>query len=408
MSKREIDFLEFFEKDFWEDEIYDETRGILLRAFSDRLGYAVYLAYLEARKGGKRKTHDEHKFEANEQENLWLLKQDLLNHTYAPGRSTAHVIFKPVIREIFAARFRDRIVHHLLFAMVYPWWDKQFIYDSYSCRKGKGVLFGIMRLDHHIRSVSHNYAQRAWVYKFDIKGFFMHLPREELLKLALEGLDKQFKGKRKSMEYRLLRFLWTQIIMDDPAKGAKKRGKLSDWFLVDKDKSLFFQPKGLGIVIGNLTSQLLSNIYLDQLDKFITQKLGYKHYGRYVDDFYIVVSDLELRQLKKDVKVIEKFLESIGLTLHPKKRFLQDSAKGVPFLGAVVYHGYIVVGRRLKRNLQKACIEYKKGHLGSDSIVSYLGLCKHFNSRKMVKEVFYHTDFDYEYWTSKIADWGKK
>lgn len=375
-------------------------------SFPEVLGRALYLAFLDARRGGKRRTHDEHKFEANAEENLLYLKEDLLNRTYRPGRSTAHVIFKPVIREIFAARFRDRIVHHLIFAIVYPWWDKQFIYDSYSCREDKGVLFGIKRLDHHIRSASCNYAKRTWVYKMDIQGYFMHLPRERLLELALEGLDKQFKGKKKTELYRLMRFLWTMIILDDPARGAKKRGKSSHWRLVDKTKSLFHQIRGLGIVIGNLTSQLLSNIYLNQLDKFITEELGYKHYGRYVDDMFVVLTDDQLdRFLDYDLPRIEAFLKSIGLTLHPKKRSLQDSAKGVSWLGAVVYHNYIVAGKRLKANLQQCCIEYKKGKKSGDSIISYLGLCSHFKSRKMVKEVFYHTDFDYEYWTSKISNW---
>ena len=122
---------------------YDKSH---CRAFEDQLELALYLSYLEARKGGKRRTHDEHDFEINLFANLKFLKQDILDKTYYPSRSTAHIITKPVIREIFAAPFRDRIVHHLLFGSVYGWWDNHFIYDSYSCRIGKGTLFGIRRL----------------------------------------------------------------------------------------------------------------------------------------------------------------------------------------------------------------------------------------------------------------------
>ena len=380
----------------------------LQKPFSDRLRDKLYEAYKNARKNGKRKTHDEHRFEINQFENLAILQKDLENRTYVPSRSTAHIIYNPVIREIFAATFRDRIVHHLIFSTVYDWWDRRFIYDSYSCRIGKGTLFGVTRLDHHIRAVSQNYKKRAWVYKFDIKGYFMSLPRKELLKMALAGLDKQFKGHQNTEEYRLMRFLWQQIIMDDPVEGVKKKGKLSDWNKLPKSKSLFGQPAGKGIVIGNLTSQLLSNMYLDSLDKFIMYELGYKHYGRYVDDFYIVVDDSRVEQLKRDVKVIRNFLKRKGLTLHPKKCTLQDSKNGVDFLGAVVYHNHIVPGRRIKKNLQKACLDVKKGRKDGDSLVSYLGLCQHINSRKMLKEVFDYTDFDLDYWSSKLHYKNKK
>lgn len=136
---------------------FDAEENQYLRTFENRLELALYVAYREARRGGKRKTHDEHAFEANEYENLLNLKTDLLNKTYVPGRSTSHIIYNPVIREIFAASFRDRVVHHLVFDTVYDWWDRRFIEDSYSCRVGKGTLYGVKRLDHHIRSASENY-----------------------------------------------------------------------------------------------------------------------------------------------------------------------------------------------------------------------------------------------------------
>ncbi|MBR5046276.1 hypothetical protein IKX73_01460 [Candidatus Saccharibacteria bacterium] len=365
------------------------------RSFESRLELALYLSYLQARKGGKRHTHDEHSFEVNLFNNLELLKQDILNKTYNPSRSSAHIIFKPVIREIFAAPFRDRIVHHLIFESVYDWWDHHFIYDSYSCRINKGVLFGIKRLDHHIRSVSGNYKRPAFVLKLDIQGYFMSLPRRELYDRAIWGLNRQFKTRQNSREYEILKFLWQHTIMDDPVVGAKKKGDLAAWDKLPKSKSLFCQPKGRGIVIGNLTSQLLSNIYLDQLDRFITIDLGYQHYGRYVDDFYIVVSEEELPQLKKDIKAIKEYLSLLKLTLHPKKQLLKNSKYGIPFLGVTVYNDHIIPGQRLVNNAKKAMSEVVSGHHTADSVPSYLGHLKHYNSYKIVKKIFEQNGWDY-------------
>ena len=114
-----------------------------LNRYENRLQLALYVAYLEARKGGKRSTRDEQMFELNADENLKLLRKDILDKTYRPSRSSAHIIYNPVIREIFAATFRDRVVHHLIFDTVYNWWDRRMIEDAYSCRVGKGTLYGI-------------------------------------------------------------------------------------------------------------------------------------------------------------------------------------------------------------------------------------------------------------------------
>ena len=255
-------------------------------SFTNYLQEKLFIAFREAKRG-KRATRDEQRFELNADENLMLLRRDLLDRTYTPSRGTAHIIHRPVMREIFAAPFRDRVVHHYIYDAVYDWWDKRFIYDSYSCREDKGTLMGIRRLDYHIRSMSRNYAEEVYILKLDIQGYFMSLPRQELYERALWGLERQYAGRLDSPEFRLLKFLWRQIIFDDPVKGVVRKGRLSDWDILPSNKSLFCQEPGIGIVIGNLTSQLLSNIYLDMLDRFVVYDLGYKHYGRYVDDFIL-------------------------------------------------------------------------------------------------------------------------
>ncbi len=365
-----------------------------LESFENKLQAELYLAYLEARVGGKRKTVNEHNFELNADYNLKVLRKQILERTYKPGRSRAHIVFKPVAREIFAASFADRVIHHFLYDHVYEWWDKHFIEDSYSCRLGKGTKYGIERLDHHIRSASQNYKKKVWVLKMDIQGYFISLPRQKLYERAVWGLDQQFKGKKTKL-YRVLKFLWKVIILDDPVKGAKKVGDLRAWRKIPASKSLFKQMAGIGIVIGNLTSQLLSNIYLDQLDRFVKFRLGYKHYGRYVDDFFIVVTEEQLPQLKRDVIAIEKYLKIMGLTLHPRKRFLQESSKGVPFLGAIVYHNHIIPGQRVFKNAKEAFQEVEMGLKGKETVVSYMGHVKHMQSTEFLRLCFEAVGWDY-------------
>ncbi len=368
-----------------------------LRKFPDQLYFFLYISYLEARKGGKRKTFDEHKFEVNDFENLLILRDCLLELKYKPSRGTAHIIFNPVMREIFAAAFRDRVVHHLVYILIYDWWDRRFIYDSYSCREGKGTLFGIKRLQHHIRSVSYNGTKEVYVITLDVRGYFMSLDRKMLYKRAMWGLDRQYKG-HKGVMYMILKFCLHEIIMDNPVKGVKRKGWPKDWRYLPPTKSLFYQPPGIGIVIGNLTSQLLSNIYLDQLDRYVKFDLGYKHYGRYVDDFYLVVPREKLTEAMQDVKAIERFLKRIGLTLHPLKRHIQPASSGVAFLGAVVYPYAIHPGKRLIRNTRRAFYEHAAGRHNEITLISYVGHMKHMKHYKVLCKICKDVGLSGEYW----------
>lgn len=355
----------------------------------------LYNAYLAARKN-KRHTKDVYLFEMNLRENLAQLREDLINRRYKPSRGIAFIVKRPVIREIFAAPFRDRIVHHLLYNMSYDWWDKRLIYDSYSCRKKKGTLFGIMRLKHHIHSVSRDYTRPAYVLKLDLRGYFMSLSREKLYKRVVWGLDQQFKKNYVLRDF--LKYIWHEIIFDDPTVGVLRRGSVKDWQKLPKTKSLFCQPPGKGIVIGNLSSQMLSNIMLDMLDRYVKFDLGYKNYGRYVDDFYFVVTKEELPKLKQDIKKIDDLLkDELELVLHPNKRYLQEVHKGVEFLGVVIYPNRLVPSRRFKNNFYKAAAEVGMGYKDAESMLSYLGYSKHYNSKKLSSEVFNFYAWDYTY-----------
>lgn len=381
--------------------------------FKDFLLDELWRAYAVARLG-KRSTFDEHRFEINDIENIRLLRDSIMRRVYRPSRGVAFIVKEPVIREIVAAPFRDRVIHHFVFNYCGDWWDRHFIYDSYSCRKGKGTLFGQQRLFSHIRSVSKNNTEKAYVLKLDIMGYFMHLPKQKLYERAVWGLNRQFYPKNPTPEYflknqinchagdreelyRVLKFLWHEIIFDKPMEGISIRGSRDDWDQLPPTKSLFNQPPNRGIVIGNLTSQLLSNIYLDQLDRFITQDLGYKHYGRYVDDFYIVVPERQCNQLLRDVAVIEKYLDQkLNLTLHPKKRYFQTADHGIPFIGAVVYPQFVVSGRRSRTKLFKAA--YKLATVGEGTpqdLCVRMGTSQHLNNWHLYKKVFETFGWDF-------------
>lgn len=309
------------------------------------------------------------------------LAQEIHTRSYTPRPSTAFIVNKPVKREIFAAAFRDRVVHHFLFNQVNKWWDARFIEDNYSCRIGKGTLYGIRRLDHHIRSVSRNYTRPAYILKLDLQGYFMSLERKKLFERAMWGLDRQFPDKGYS--YQVCKFLWKVIIFNDPLKNVQLNCPRRAWQGLPPSKSLFHHPKGRGIAIGNLTSQLLSNIYLDQLDRFVTLELGFKHYGRYVDDFYIVSTNKA--ELIKATATVERYLDRhLALTLHPHKRHLQECHKGVAFLGAVVYPHRIHPGKRLKHNLLEAL---SHADCSKETAASYRGLVKHYKHHKLLSAI---------------------
>lgn len=351
-------------------------------------------AYYEARRA-KRSTNDEQVFEMRAVENLLQLRDDILERNYRPSSGIAFIVHDPVMREIFAAPFRDRVIHHMLYNGVADWWDRRLIYDCYSCRVGKGTLFGIQRFAKHVRAATENYTKPAICLKMDIQGYFMSLPREGLYERICWGLDRQFPNK--GPKYNIYKYLWREIIFDDPVNGVKKRGDLNAWNILPKSKSLFGQPPGKGIVIGNLSSQLLSNIYLDKLDRFVKFDLGYEHYGRYVDDFFIIVKPEELAKAKRDLVVIKDFLTKIGLTLHPKKTRIQEVAKGTPFLGMVIYPGRIVPGKRIIKNYQQALVKFEQGRLELDSLISYMGVLTHVNGARTQQKMFAKVGLEYNF-----------
>lgn len=361
----------------------------------------LYVAESIARKGGKRKTMDTHGFEMNLIENLTRLRDALWEGHYRPSRGTVHVVFDPVQREIFAAPYVDRILHHWVVGTIMKWRDRRFSYDSYSCRVEKGTHFGIMRLRHHILSVSKNMKQKAYVVQLDLSGYFMHIKRDVLYDLIIKDLNRQFPPGTRDKRYQILRWALRQIIFDDPTKGVRLQGSYRDWRGLPADKSLMMQPPGQGIVIGNYTSQTFSNVYLDPLDRFIVHVLGYKHYGRYVDDLYIVVTEAQLPQLRRDIRAIQTFLQGYGASLNRKKTKITEVHQGIKFLGVVVKGFRIFPGKRIIRNYFKAAYLVEVGLKDPEVITSYLGMFSHYDAGKINKKVFDSVGWDYQFDTKR-------
>ncbi len=263
-------------------------------------------AYYGARKN-KRNTFNQLKFELNYESQLLDLCEQIASRTYKPLPEIAFIVNKPVKREIFAADFRDRVVHHLLFNYLNPVLEKYFINDCYSCRAGKGTSYGILRMQRFMRGCSHNYTKDCYILKLDIKGYFMSI-NKTILYDAVKTLLAKEKSKKGVLPFNeeLADFLLKVIIFNDPTKNCRIKGNKADWEGLPKSKSLFYARANCGLPIGNLTSQLFGNVYLTVFDQFVKRQLKVKYYGRYVDDFVLLHPDGEY--LKSLVPVVRSFL----------------------------------------------------------------------------------------------------
>lgn len=367
-------------------KINNELRNYTTEQMIDWLAIELYSAFAEARRG-KTRTVNEQKFEEDRDIEIARLAREIVIREYEPARSVAFVITEPTPREIFAASFRDRIVHHFLIQKTGDFWDKRLSPRSFSCRNGKGTLYGIRKLEDDMREVSDNWQSGGWVMKIDLRGYFMSLPREYLFDRVAWGLDRQFPdgGPLKDM----CEYLWMKVLFDNPLDGVRLKGELDDWNMLPRSKSMFYSREGRGIVIGNLTSQWVSNMALDPLDRYVHFDLGFKHYGRYVDDAYFVAKTKD--ELLTIRPKIEKFVSDIGLTIHPKKFYLQRISSGVPFLGVVIYPNRTVIGKRFKRNtgrLYASLQTYGFSDRKIRSIGSYFGLASHYKHKKTLYDIF--------------------
>lgn len=362
----------------------------------------LYIAFYDARKHKTTKSYVL-EFEDNLKEEIEKLCDELLTRTYKPLPSTCFIVNYPKKREIFAAQFRDRIIHHLYYNYTSELFERTFIQDAYSCIKGRGTHYGISRLQSHIRKESLNYSVPCYVMKLDIRGYFMNINRKILLKIANDTIVKMSTHRLSKhdistwsdvLDIDFILWLTKVIVLINPIEDCEVICNVNQWIGLDKNKSLFCVSEGCGLPIGNLTSQLFSNVYLNALDQYIKRVLGCKHYGRYVDDAYIVSTDREW--MLSIVPLIRKFLkDELGLDLHMGKLRIDDVNYGVEFLGGFVkrYRNYVsrhTVKRMMVKLNDKGEYEYSDMYC---TINSYLGMLGHYSSYKIRQDIFMKDEY---------------
>lgn len=262
-------------------------------------------------------------FEYELGENLLKLKNELESGNYRHGNYCHFTVCDSKKRHIKAAPFRDRIIHHAVCNIIEPIFDKGFIYDSYACRINKGTHKAIKRLQSFIRTAGELTA-KSYCLKCDISKYFDSVDQNILLKLV----------EKKIQDTKVLNLV-KMIIYSDNRETRK------------------------GIPIGNLTSQLFANIYLNELDQFVKRKLQVKEYIRYMDDFLIL--DCDKKKLSKIKKEILEFLkERLKLELHPKKTSVFPTDKGIDFLGYQIFRNYRLLRKSTVKRFVKRTRKYKK------------------------------------------------
>jgi RNA-directed DNA polymerase len=306
----------------------------------------IYRQYLKCRKN-KRGTINALKFEVNCEENLLDLKRQLDERSYCPSRSVCFMVTRPKSREIFAADFKDRIVHHILVDYLEKIWEPRFIFDSYACRKKKGIHGAVKRLQGFMREVTQNGSRKAYFIQLDIKNFFMSIDKDILYTIIAGKVQDE-------------KVLWLTklLVYHDCTKDYILKGDKNYLKKIPPHKSLLYTECKKGLPIGNLTSQFFANVYLNQLDQFIKHHLKCRYYLRYCDDFVMLSEERD--KLLRWKGEIEEFLKGrLKLCLNDKRQSLQSVSNGIDFVGYIVRRSYILVRRRVVNNLKSKLEVYE-------------------------------------------------
>ncbi len=305
------------------------------------------LAHKKARKGKTLKSYVV-EFEKNLKENLQIIRTELLFHSYRPLPLKTFILRDPKTRKISVSDFKDRIVHHAICNIIEPIFDNKFIFDSYANRKGKGSLAAIQRFNKFSRKVSHNATLvnnskniRGFCLKCDIKQYFDSMDHEKLLDIVA----KSIKDKK-------LLFLLRTILKNH---NSKQQGK--------------------GMPLGNLTSQFLANVYLNELDQYVKHKLKAKYYIRYVDDFVILHNNIDMLAKYKN-QIIEFLNQNLLIQISESKTKIQPISRGVDFLGFKIFYYHKLLRKRnirkCFRNINHLKQRYDEKQLTYDEVYDYI------------------------------------
>lgn len=298
---------------------------------------------------GKKHKMDVIKFQAELAINIVSLYSDLKNKTYVHGSYSAFNISDPKPRNIHKAMVRDRVVHHLIYKELYWYFHTRFIHDSYSCRKHKGTHKALDRFRDLARKVSKNHTRTCFVLKCDIRKFFASIEHEVLMRV----LERHIADSD-------IRWLITQVI-----------------------SSFHTTSPSIGLPLGNLTSQLLVNVYMHEFDMYLKQELRVKYYLRYADDF-VVLSD-DRRYLEDILPKLHIFLnEKLKLVLHEHKTYIKTYDSGIDFLGWTHFPHH----RQIRTTTKRKVVRTMKGYPKRETVNSYRGLLRHGNTHRLQKLFF--------------------
>ena len=320
----------------------------------------LFLAWKEFKKG-KSKKPDVQEFEFNLEDNIFQLHEDLKGKSYEHALYASFYVTDPKLRHIHKACVLDRVLHHAIFRILYPIFDRNFIYDSYSCRLGKGTHRAVDRLDKFLRKLSRNNHKITYALKCDVRKFFDSIDKTTLTRIITDKIKDDD-------------FLW----------------------LISKILNSFSKTPGKGLPLGNVTSQLFANAYLNELDQYVKHYLKVKCYLRYCDDFIVLDHDPQYL-LELGYKINEFLEEHLALSLHPNKVILKKYRQGIDFLGYIVlpYHRVI---RTKTRNRAINKITSKREESDDNlisqeslrqSLNSYLGILKHCNGYGLENEIIW-------------------
>lgn len=332
----------------------------------------LFEAYYDCRKR-KRNTESALEFEVDLEANLMTLFHELRSGSWQPGPASVFVVKRPKPREVWAAAFRDRIVHHLVYRAVAPLFERAFIHDTCASIRGRGTLYAADRLYGHLRSATQAWSVPAFYLKADIANFFGSIDHEIL-----------FEKLRRRIRDATMLDLCRKLVFQDVRRDAVIRCSDADLRLVAPHKSLLRGKQGVGLPIGNLSSQFFANVYLDGLDQMVKRKLRFPHYVRYVDDFAII--DPSPKHLLGACDAIRDYLGELGMRLAESKTFVAPVEKGIDFVGHVLRPWR----RSARAGVHRAALK-RLEIAAADALPiqtnSYLGLYKHVGSRTQITQI---------------------
>lgn len=279
-------------------------------------------AYYDCRRH-KRTTASALRFEQSLEHNLLELHEELQDGSYRPGASICFAITRPRPREVWAAGFRDRVVHHLLYNEIAERFHRRFIADSGACIPGRGTLYSAKRLEAKVRSQTQNWQVSGYYLKADLANFFVSIDKRALWPLLMQQIPERW-----------WRGLTKMVLFHDPRENYVVRGDRDALAKVPTHKRLINAGKYCGLPIGNLSSQFFANVLLNELDQHVKHVIGARHYARYVDDMVILHESAQW--LNTALGSINAFLPGLGLALNPRKTILQPIDRGIDFVGHVI------------------------------------------------------------------------